>query len=185
MLFPEHMEMFNNLFDKVVSDLKANRAHAIHKTALFLDFDGVLHVFYMQGTPEYEKAVQRMKQKMDLIDPDCLANLDELVSEYDMDIIISSSWRFNGLDYCRKYLQKSGFRHVNRIIDVTDDLNLDRRIEILKYLNDHPVYSSFLVLDDIRMKEFKGCAPVIDPTKGFNTKVLKAAQETLRSLERK
>ncbi|MGM9941728.1 MAG: HAD domain-containing protein [Bulleidia sp.] len=183
MLFPEHMEMFNDMLEKASASLRKNREQKIHKTALFLDFDGVLHVFYMQGTPEYEKAVQRMKRKMDLIDPDCLANLETLVSEFDMDIIISSSWRFNGLDYCRKYLQKSGFRYVNRIVGVTDDLNLDRRIEILKYLLDHPSYTSFLVLDDIRMKEFKGCAPIIDPTKGFNEKALKAAQKILRSLE--
>lgn len=166
---------------KLVSEIfEENRRNGIRRYALFLDFDGVIHVFYVQGTPEYEAAVKRMKNKMEFIDPDALSNVDEIVSEYDMDIIISSSWRYNGLDYCRNYLKKSGMKNYGKIIDITqDEVFLDRRIEIAEYLISHPVYSGFIVLDDIRMPEFKGSYIRIDPTKGFDSGALNNAKTVL------
>lgn len=186
MLSQEDRERFNADLKLVRQILQENREKGIRKYAMFLDFDGVIHVFYVQGTPQYERAVQRMKQKMDFIDPDSLANVDAITEEYDMDIIISSSWRYNGLDYCRNYLKKSGMKHADHIVDTTqDEAFLDRRIEIAEYLIAHPIYSGFIVLDDIRMPEFEGSYIRINPTIGFDEGRLGHAKKILAGIQKR
>ena len=186
MLSQEDRERFNADLKRVRQILAETREKGIRKYAMFLDFDGVIHVFYVQGTPQYEAAMKRMKSKLDFIDPDSLANVDAVVGEFDMDIIISSSWRYNGLDYCRKYLQKSGMKHADHIVDTTQDEQfLDRRIEIAEYLITHPIYSGFVVLDDIIMKEFEGSYIRINPTIGFNEERYQHTRRILEKTEQK
>ena len=186
MLSQEDRERFNADLKLVRQILQENREKGIRKYAMFLDFDGVIHVFYVQGTPQYEAAMKRMKTKLDFIDPQCLANVDRLTGEFDMDVIISSSWRYNGLDYCRKYLQKSGMKHVDHVVDTTQDEQfLDRRIEIAEYLISHPIYSGFIVLDDIQMKEFEGSYIRINPTVGFDDEKYALAKRILERTDRK
>ena len=186
MLSQDDRDRFNADLKLVKQILRENREKGIRKYAMFLDFDGVIHVFYVQGTPQYERAVQRMKQKMDFIDPDSLANVDAITEEYDMDIIISSSWRYNGLDYCRNYLKKSGMKHADHIVDTTqDEAFLDRRIEIAEYLIAHPIYSGFIVLDDIRMPEFEGSYIRINPTIGFDEERLGHAKKILAGIQKR
>ena len=81
MLSQDDRDRFNADLKLVKQILRENREKGIRKYAMFLDFDGVIHVFYVQGTPQYERAVQRMKQKMDFIDPDSLANVDAITEE--------------------------------------------------------------------------------------------------------
>lgn len=186
MLTQEDRERFNADLKLVRQILHVNREKGIRKYAMFLDFDGVIHVFYVQGTSQYEAAMKRMKSKPDFIDPESLANVDAVVGEFDMDVIISSSWRYNGLDYCRKYLQKSGMKHADHIVDTTQDEQfLDRRIEIAEYLITHPIYSGFVVLDDIIMKEFEGSYIRINPTIGFNEERYQHTRRILEKTEQK
>ena len=86
MLSQEDRERFNADLKLVKQILQENREKGIRKYAMFLDFDGVIHVFYVQGTPQYEAAIKRMKTKLDFIDPQCLANVDRLTGEFDMDV---------------------------------------------------------------------------------------------------
>ena len=111
--------LFENELKEVSRILSDNRKKGIRKYALFLDFDGVIHVFYVEGTKKYRDALKRMKHNFDFVDPESLANVDRLVEKYDMDVIISSSWRYNGLDYCQKYLAKSGMKNNDHVIATT------------------------------------------------------------------
>lgn len=156
--------------------LQKNRKNGVRRYALFLDFDGVIHVFYQEGTPKYQEALKRMRDHFDFVDPECLANVDRLIEMYDLDVIVSSSWRYNGLSYCRDYLKKSGMKNYRSVKDTTQiESYKDRRLEITEYILEHPVYSGFIVLDDIPMTEFKGSYIGIDPTEGFNKEKFKQA----------
>lgn len=167
--------------EEVKKILQANRRKGIQKYALFLDFDGVIHVFYKEGTLKYEQALKRMQNHFDFVDPEALENVDRLIENYNLDIIVSSSWRYNGLSYCREYLKKSGMKNYKTVIDTTQtESYMDRRLEITEYLLEHPVYSGFIVLDDIPMTEFKGSYISIDPTEGFDEDKFEQASQVLR-----
>lgn len=171
---------------EVAKILQTNRKKEIQKYALFLDFDGVIHVFYQEGTPKYEQALKRMQSHFDFVDPESLANVDQLAENFDLDIIVSSSWRYNGLSYCREYLKKSGMKNYNSVKDTTQtESYMDRRLEITEYLMEHPVYSGFIVLDDIPMTEFKGSYISIDPTEGFDEDKFKQASQVLEGYMQK
>lgn len=181
MLSEEMKPIFENELKEVSLILSHNRQKGIRKYALFLDFDGVIHVFYVEGTKKYREALKRLKRNFDFVDPESLANLDQLVEMYDMDVIISSSWRYNGLDYCQKYLAKSGMKNSDHVIATTQKEDyLDRRLEIVQYLKEHPVYSGFLVLDDMAMPEFRRSDIHTDPTVGFDEKKLDQAEKVLK-----
>ena len=181
MLEENDKTVLKNKINELKIIFQKNRTEGIQKYALFLDFDGVIHVFYQQGTPKYEQALKRMQDHFDFVDPESLANVDRLVEEFQLDVIVSSSWRYNGLSYCRDYLKKSGMKNYSSVCDTTQtDSYMDRRLEIVDYLLMHPVYSGFVVLDDIPMKEFKGSYISIDPTAGFDDKCYKMACSVLR-----
>lgn len=175
-----------NQITEVKKVLQTNRRKGICKYALFLDFDGVIHVFYQEGTPKYKEALKRMQNHFDFVDPEAIANVDRLTGIFELDIIVSSSWRYNGLSYCRKYLEKSGMKNYNAVKDTTQtEFYMDRRLEITDYLLKHPAYSGFVVLDDIPMTEFKGSYISIDPTEGFNKGKYEQAVQILKGYMRK
>ena len=52
MLSEEMKPIFENELKEVSLILSHNRQKGIRKYALFLDFDGVIHVFYVEGNTE-------------------------------------------------------------------------------------------------------------------------------------
>ena len=77
-------------------------------------------------------------------------------------------------------------KHADHIVDTTQDEQfLDRRIEIAEYLITHPIYSGFVVLDDIIMKEFEGSYIRINPTIGFNEERYQHTRRILEKTEQK
>lgn len=116
---------------------------------IFLDIDGVLNheQFYKE---RYEK-----KGSGD-IDPKSVANLNSLIENTGAKVVISSTWRHSGIDYCRKSLEEVGF--VGEIIDITPNLRGEgclRGNEIHKWIKDNeelvgPYYqfTEYVILDD-------------------------------------
>lgn len=139
---------------KITEIQQKNRTHSSkNKFYGFLDFDGVVNVFYPPGSPQYERLLAQETIDFNFSDPGCVERFSKLCLEYDIQVVISSSWRYSGLDYCRDYLIKGGLSEDVDIIDITDiDLwSCDREMHITDYLFAHPDFTGFLIFDDLRM----------------------------------
>ncbi len=124
-----------------------NRIHRV----LFLDFDGVVNVPYEYGTPEFDAAMAQ--GVYDFFRPEIVERLDRLIHEYDLHVVISSSWRYSGMEFCQNSLRNAGFSEDVAVEDLTvlSEGIPPRYLEILEYLEDHPRISEILILDDIPM----------------------------------
>ena len=124
-----------------------NRIHRV----LFLDFDGVVNVPYEYGTPEFDAAMAQ--GVYDFFRPEIVERLDKLIHEFDLHVVISSSLRYSGMEFCQNSLRNAGFSEDVIIEDLTvlSEGMPPRYLEILEYLEDHPRISEILILDDIPM----------------------------------
>ena len=101
---------------------------------IFLDFDGVLTT----------KSTQ-----FGFGDPNCVLALNRVTTMTDAKIVVSSTWRFQGLKAVQENLRNWGV--VAEVIDVTPRLIDDtgtRGDEIRQWLVENPVVSRFVILDD-------------------------------------
>ena len=124
---------------------------------IFLDIDGVLNHenFYKE---RYQKRYEEgaVAYPYSEIDPICVQNLNQLVKETGAKIVISSTWRHSGLDYCLDVLKFHGFE--GEIIGITPDLRSNdclRGNEILKWVKDNKEtvgpshnFTEYVILDD-------------------------------------
>lgn len=158
------------------SILMNNRKLEPKKIYLFLDFDGVVNVFLEPGTPEFEAALK--KKEFDFANRDCVARIDRLCHTFPIEIVLSSSWRYSGLEYCREYLMKYGLSEDVKFAGTTAiDTLQKRQLDIADYLVAHPDFSGFLILDDINMSEFGKADLVMNPLKGFDDTQYEKASE--------
>ncbi len=102
---------------------------------LFLDYDGVINTdLYNYGQEPFNQA--------------CMMNVEKLCKEYDLKIVVTSSWReYN--DY-PEYLRKSGLSEEIEIRGCTEILHMFREDEIKDYLKNHIYIHKFVILDDIK-----------------------------------
>ena len=111
---------------------------------IFLDIDGVLNneeyyteYYEMGGSPD----------KIEDLDPFCVLFVNHLIDKFDVDIVISSTWRF--LPHRMELLNK----RLKKISGITDNLRardyILRGNEIFKYCKDHNIGDNdYLILDD-------------------------------------
>lgn len=124
---------------------------------IFLDIDGVLNheAFYMERFKKrYEEGA--VAHPYSEIDPQCVQNLNSLIAETGAKVVISSSWRHSGLDYCKDVLEYHGFK--GEIIDITPTCKHNmclRGNEIHEWIQNHrddvgPYYNfkEYVILDD-------------------------------------
>ena len=124
---------------------------------IFLDIDGVLNHerFY---TERFEKRYEEgaISYPHSEIDPISVQNLNTLIRETDAKVVLSSTWRHSGLEYCLDVLKFHGFE--GEIIDITPDLRSNdclRGNEILKWMKDNKNligdyynFTEYVILDD-------------------------------------
>lgn len=122
---------------------------------LFLDIDGVLNYnqYYIRGRRDATYPLSE-------ICPIAIDNLNKIVAETGCKVVISSTWRHSGIDYCRNVLKECGC--IAEIIDITPSLDrvgewAIRGNEILKWLHDNKLYKynqyevadhDYAILDD-------------------------------------
>ncbi len=108
---------------------------------IFLDFDGVLNsLFYFQSLREKGIPQERI---MDSLEPGMVERLNKIVEATNASIVISSTWRkLHSMEELKCFLAKYGFRHNDKVIDVTPTLNKDRGFEIQMWIDK---YNSNLV----------------------------------------
>ena len=124
---------------------------------IFLDIDGVLNHenFYKK---RYEKRYQEdaLAYPYSEIDPESVENLNSLIESTGAKVVISSTWRHSGLEYCLDVLNFHGFK--GDVIDITPDLSRHgglRGNEILKWVEDNEKligskhnFTEYVILDD-------------------------------------
>lgn len=103
------------------------------KNLIFLDFDGVLNCQLFYKDRKESKSI--IEHPMDQIDPVRVGWLNELCQETDSSVVISSTWRYSGLDYCKDALQKAGATF--EILGGTPRMNTARGVEIDQWLKDN------------------------------------------------
>lgn len=108
-----------------------NTGRAGFKNLIFLDIDGVLNCQIFYDT----KPKKTIYAPSDNIDPKRVGWLNELCKETETAVVISSTWRHSGLDYCRKILGEAGATF--QIIDITPNLHVARGVEIDRWLKDN------------------------------------------------
>ena len=111
------------------------------KNIIFLDFDGVLNCQDFYQKLQREQALNTIGTQKD-IDPWRVSLLNTLCKDTNSSIVISSSWRYSGLEYCKKALKLAGAEF--EIIDSTPILNYKevghtppRGVEIKAWLDDN------------------------------------------------
>jgi hypothetical protein len=102
---------------------------------VFLDFDGVLvnRETLASGFPGYGH-------------PDCVAALNLILASTRAHIVVSSTWRMDGLDAVREHLERWGVR--GPVVDITPRQFTSRGREIEAWLKDNPGIKDFVILDD-------------------------------------
>lgn len=125
---------------------------------IFLDIDGVLNHenFYEDRFINEQNNESKIPYPYSEIDPKCVKYLNQLISETGAKVVISSTWRKSGLEYCKDVLEYHGFE--GEIIDITPNLrseNCLRGNEILTWMQknesiigSHYNFTEYVILDD-------------------------------------
>lgn len=124
---------------------------------IFLDIDGVLNheAFYKERFDKrYEEGA--ISYPHSEIDPKSVENLNKLIEETGAKVVISSTWRHSGLEYCKEVLEFHGFK--GEIIDITPSSKCGmckRGNEINKWIEDNTAlvgprykFTEYVILDD-------------------------------------
>ena len=159
-----------------------NRKLGRKKICAFLDFDGVINVMYPAGAPQYERLVKQIAEDMNFADSEVVRRFSRLCLDYDMEVVITSSWRYSGLEYCRDYLIHAGMDTRVKIVGMTDDeFSSSREMKITDYLFAHPGYGEFLIFDDIDMKHLSAHQMLCKPDSGYTEALDQRARKILES----
>lgn len=126
--------------EEALAELRVHLASHPPHPVVFLDFDGVLNTRPWTERPGYLKRP---------LDPDLVARLGRLVGAAGAEVVLSSSWRSEGLEACRRHLQVAGFPSSERVVAVTAATSPwgGRAHEIFDWVELHEV-EQFVVLDD-------------------------------------
>ncbi len=110
---------------------------------IFLDIDGVLNV-YCEGRDEYGCTFHKHFED----------NLSWIIKQTKAKIVISSTWRFSGLEILKEMWDKRGLP--GEVIDITPDSNnLKRGDEIQHWLDNNKVINYVIVDDDNDMLDIQ------------------------------
>lgn len=108
---------------------------------LFLDYDGVVALDF------------NMETFRSVFDRHCIENVNKLCHEFNLKIVVTSSWR-NEDDY-QDMLYDNGLDRDIEIIGKTEELYIVREEEIKIYLKEHIYIDKFIILDDTGFMELK------------------------------
>lgn len=115
---------------------------------IFLDIDGVLNVY----SHDHDQFGSQFHKHL-------VENLRRVVDETGAKIVISSTWRFSGLQVMKEMWEKRNLP--GEVIDITPDLTdiyneenfewrsrIERGYEVEYWLNHHPEVERYVIFDD-------------------------------------
>lgn len=128
---------------------------------LFLDIDGVLNTALFHNKEERERYRDKYGY---MFDPNAVSNFKMIIDETGADIVISSSWKYMGVEKLREMWKERGLP--GKIIDITPDsvseeflINADlddmsygsfRSLEIKEWMmNNGNDVSHYAIIDDM------------------------------------
>lgn len=117
---------------------------------LFLDVDGVLNS-HKYLTSLYEKKKRRLERE-EFFDPKCMIVLKKIVSKFNLEIVITSSWKI--ADMCT--LERVFKKYELDILDKTKNYGDKRGKEIREWLSNHSEVKNFVILDDDFFSDYVG-----------------------------
>jgi uncharacterized protein (DUF1499 family) len=116
---------------------------------LFIDFDGVLnnrnHWFLVAAEEiDYENPSSHLSETL-------IGRLNKIVESTNCNVVISSAWRYHhSLADLKKFLKEKGFKHSEKVIDVTKNISpRNREIEVEEWLTRHSDVTKFAIVDDV------------------------------------
>lgn len=115
---------------------------------VFLDFDGVVNTLRWRKVNGEWDSYFGYPEDGGLNDESAVQWVSEFCEKYEYDVVVSSTWRKDGLENCEKYLREAGLRDSIRVIGVTPVLSKERGYEIKSWLDEHPDVTGFLIFDD-------------------------------------
>jgi hypothetical protein len=120
---------------------------------VFLDFDGVINssIFFNKRKLDESLRMSSPEWWAEMIDPEPVALLNQILDQTGAKVVISSTWRFaNTWEELQEILEVRGF--TGEVIGATPKMNAEERWEkINKWLDDgHVPVESFVILDDLR-----------------------------------
>lgn len=123
---------------------------------IFLDIDGVLNcqLFFEQRQKDIIADYEQQPHPMNMLCSERIKLLNDLCTEIDAKVVLSSTWRISGLDYCEAALNVMGATF--KIIDVTPMSRQGvRGLEIQNWIKDNePIvgkyydYNTYVIIDD-------------------------------------
>lgn len=165
------------LYEKVRIHLKHTKSTNL---IVFLDFDGVINADFHTSTNTVEPLPSG---NYNIASPACVKRVNAICQKFDVQIVLSTSWRFSGMDNCIAYLKEVGFTETERIIGMTTlhPEVYNRELEILNWLVEHDDYKGFLILDDAPIHYLSSYQCQSDFEEGFNDSLYQRAVEILSS----
>ncbi len=144
------------------------------KCYAFLDFDGVINLW---NKPIDGNTQSINEAEYQFLDRPSVERFSGFCLESGVSIVISSSWRFKGLDYCRNYLLYGGLDPRIPVVGTTAlDLDADREIHITDFLLRHPDFSSYMIFDDMQLPHLSSHEIMCDTQVGFDEEKLGEAR---------
>jgi hypothetical protein len=116
---------------------------------IFLDFDGVVNTCRWYKTADGKwKSKFNFPKDGKVNNEDAVQWVSELCQKFGYDIVISSTWRMDGLKTCEKCLRNAGLREGIKVVGATPILHKYRGFEIKQWLEEHPEVTEYLIIDD-------------------------------------
>lgn len=128
---------------------------------LFLDIDGVVNTFQMYKDLPFNIPANELKfvegYYVDICSPSqkrvsntqAVIILDKICHEFDLKIVLSSTWRLGHYEETIEALRKAGLSEDIEIIGKTGRYDSGRRgSEITRWLGEHPGIEDYIILDD-------------------------------------
>ncbi len=147
----------------------------------FLDFDGVINLVYDEGSEKYQKLVKNVERGI-LSDEEAVQRLSAFCLANALHIVISSSWRYGGLERCQTYLYESGMSRDVPIVGLTGySFHTSREQLIYEYLQTHQNFRKIVVIDDMEMENLKPYLVTTNMYTGFDGAAEERAMHVLRA----
>ncbi len=175
-------EQWNQRLSDLEMIAEKNMKKGKKKYYLFLDFDGVINIWCKEDDPRFKlKSIK--ENEFQFADISSVKRLSYLCLKYNLNIVISSSWRFAGVGYCQRYLKKCGLNKNVKVVGVTAQDFEERQKHITDYLFEHPDFTGYLILDDLDLPYLRNNLVKCETLEGFDEQRAHQAYLMLKHME--